>query len=141
MVLLPDDLDQHTLSAAIKLTAKNSLPGAKAQTTIGDRNHHFAAHDAQLTSICGALWMCVSVVPSFRSRQASPVRLCNRHPCRHWLMGAWGARAVRCTPLPATFRNPGASHIRHRNPEKHCCPTSARLPVTLRTRGYAATAQ
>ena len=68
------DLDQHPLPPpAVKFPVKDPLPGAKVQAAVGHRDHHFAAHHAQL-------------VDAFRFRCASAlyssVRLCNRPPGR-----------------------------------------------------------
>ena len=75
--LFANDLDQHPLPASpVELTVEYLLARALVRLPIGDRHHHFAAHDL-------ALHLGIGVVPSFLSGQASPVR-----SCRYWLVVA-----------------------------------------------------
>jgi len=46
---LSDNLHQHPLAAAaVELAVENLLPGAEVQFAVGDRHHHFPAHDLPL---------------------------------------------------------------------------------------------
>ena len=79
----------------VEPTVEDPFPCAQVKAATRHRNDSLTAHDQQREADAFLASHGVSVVLSFLSRQASPVRLCNRPLGRHWLVGAWGASSSK----------------------------------------------
>lgn len=56
-MLLPNNLSKNSLSpTAIEFVVEDVLPGAKMKLALGNRNHHFSAHDLPLVVSIGVIF-------------------------------------------------------------------------------------